>query len=106
MSEYPSITRRDAIRGMGALMISPLLRSSALARSTGDATGGSASDDEAVTTHRGKWHGDQCRVGYHFDLHVRASDKNIGVHCDPKEIAVTLYRTEVVENLGVVYVRI
>ncbi len=35
----------------------------------------------------GRWHGEKCRYGFHYDLHVGENDRDIGKRCDVDRLA-------------------
>ncbi len=89
------ISRRDLLRGAGMVLALPFLHQAvpenALAGTPTPAASAEPESGEAI--YRGRWHDKRCYFGFHHDLHVIPSDRDIGTHCTPEELVPMLRLT-------------
>ncbi len=82
-----SISRRDLLRGAAAMAALPLLSQA------GPEKTAAAQPESGKTPRRGQWHDKRCYFGFHHDLHVLPTDRDIGTHCSAEELAEMLRLT-------------
>ena len=89
------VSRRDLLRGVGAVVATSFLEQPAPGSSLAETTSPPATIEpqSGATTYRGKWHDKKRCFGFHHDLHVVPSDRDIGTHCSPEELIPMLKLT-------------
>jgi len=89
------ICRRDLLRGVGVIAAAPFLDGLAPGNASADAATPPATTGPGSggTTYRGKWHDKKRCFGFHHDLHVSPSDRDIGTRCSPEELVPMLRLT-------------
>ena len=89
------MSRRAVLRGAGAALALPFLEQPALlsALASGATDVAPVKPETEAATYRGKWHGAKCCFGFHHDLHVIKSDRDIGTQCNSKELVPMLRLT-------------
>jgi hypothetical protein len=88
------VSRRAVLRGAGAILTLPLLEQSTLLSVLADTADVAPLKPEPETAmYRGRWYDASRCFGFHHDLHVLPSDRDIGAQCNPKELAEMLKLT-------------
>jgi hypothetical protein len=89
------VSRRAGLRGADEVLTLPLSGQSTPMSTLPGTPAGSATGKPKTeaATYPGRWHGPKCCLGFHHDLHVVTSDRDIGTRCDPEELAQMLRLT-------------